>query len=276
MWQLPVDRPALMGILNVTPDSFSENGLNFNKSDAIDAAKRMIQEGADILDVGGESTRPGAAPVTVDEELRRVVPVIGAIAGLGAPISIDTRKALVARAALDAGASIVNDVTALKDPSMVEVCAGAECFVCLMHMKGEPQTMQKDPVYDDVVAEVKAYLLDRADSVEKAGISKERIWLDPGIGFGKTALHNFLLLNSLSVLVECGYPVLVGVSRKSFVGAATGAPADRRLAGSIAAQVLAQSSGVKVVRAHDVAEARQAIDVAAAILKPSSFSKHPA
>jgi dihydropteroate synthase len=278
--ELPSDRPALMGILNVTPDSFSEQGLNFKTQDAIDAGLRMVlDEGADLLDVGGESTRPGAAPVSEEEEIRRVAPVIEALAAipLSIPISIDTRKPAVAKAALSAGARIVNDVTALEDPEMQAVCDQGWATVCLMHMKGAPQTMQANPVYEDVVSEVLAFLIERAGIVQNAGITAARIWIDPGIGFGKTPMHNLELLHNLSRFVETGFPVLIGVSRKSSIGVyAGGAPVDQRLPGTLAAQVLAQHAGVRIIRAHDVKAARQAIDVAAAILKPSSFSKRPA
>ena len=254
-----------MAILNVTPDSFSENGLNFNQSLAVDAAKRMVDEGADILDIGGESTRPGADPVESEVEIARVVPVIKASVSLGVPISIDTRKGIVAQAALEAGATIVNDVTALSDPQMLPVCVDSGCHVCLMHIQ-----------YGDVVVEVFDYLEQRAMEVEAQGISRSKIWLDPGIGFGKSALHNLLLLHALPNLVSVGYPVLIGVSRKSFIGVLSGANVGQRLPGTLAAQVLAQHAGVKIIRAHDVKEARQAIDVAAAILTPSSFSRLPA
>lgn len=277
MFELPIDRPALMGIVNVTPDSFSENGLNFESQSAIEAGIRMIEDGADLLDVGGESTRPGADPVSEDEEIRRVLPVIKALAAKSIAVSVDTRKPAVARAALSAGAQIVNDVTALEDPQMAAVCAEAGCTVCLMHMKGAPQTMQAKPVYDDVVAEVLAFLLDRVTMAGRVGVLRERIWLDPGIGFGKTPIHNLELLHGLPQFVATGLPVLIGVSRKSSIGVYSGGAAvDQRLPGSLAAQVLAQASGVRIVRAHDVREARQAIDVAAAILKPSSFSMRPA
>ena len=263
-----------MGIVNVTPDSFSEHGLNFNRSDAVDAGLKMFDEGADLLDIGGESTRPGADPVSIEEELRRVVPVIEVLAAKGIALSIDTRKAAVAKVALSAGALIVNDVTALGDPEMASVCASTGCFLCLMHMQGAPQTMQANPTYDDVVSEVLQFLLDRACLAEQSGIAGEKVWIDPGIGFGKTPMHNLLLLNSLSRLAESGYPVLIGVSRKSSIGVfAGGATVEHRLPGTLAAQVLAQAFGVRVIRAHDVGEARQAIDVAAAILRPSSFSK---
>ena len=277
MFALPIDRPALMGIVNVTPDSFSENGLNYDPYDAVEAGKRMMDEGADILDVGGESTRPGAATVDAEEELRRVIPVIEGLVALGAKVSVDTRKSEVARRALSIGATIVNDVTALGDPAMLACCTKARSAVCLMHMQGGPETMQRQPYYDDVVSEVLKFLLERADLALKAGITQSQIWLDPGIGFGKTPMHNLLLLNHLSTFVATGFPIMIGVSRKSSIGVyAGGAPVDQRLPGTLAAQVLGQAAGVRIVRAHDVKEARQAIDVAGAILKPSSFSKRPA
>ena len=277
MFRLPEDRPALMGIVNVTPDSFSENGVNFLTSTAIDAGTRMLDEGADILDVGGESTRPGAVPISAEEESRRVLPVIEGLARIGARISVDTSKATVAAAALRAGAVIVNDVTAYRDKDMLSVCLEAKCTVCAMHMQGMPPTMQVNPTYDEVVPDVLAYLVDRAQAAERVGLPRSQIWIDPGIGFGKSPMHNLLLLNHLNEFVQTEYPVLIGVSRKSSIGAfAGGAPVDQRLPGTLAAQVLAQAAGVRIIRAHDVKEARQAIDVAAAILKPSSFSMRPA
>jgi dihydropteroate synthase len=274
LYQLPEDRPALMGIVNVTPDSFSENGVNFLPSEAIDAGKRMLDEGADLLDIGGESTRPGAAPVEQEEEIRRILPVIKALASVGAVISVDTRKSAVASAALDAGAVIVNDVSSFQDREMLSVCVNAKCTVCLMHMQGVPETMQANPSYDNVVHDVLEYLLDRAQLAKEFRLHPSQIWIDPGIGFGKTPMHNLVLLNHLADFVKTGYPVLIGVSRKSSIGTfAGGVPVDQRLPGTLAAQVLAQAAGVRIIRAHDVKEARQAIDVAAAIIKPSSFSK---
>ncbi len=263
-----------MAILNVTPDSFSESGTYFRHADAVLAAQRMKEDGADLIDVGGESTRPGATEVSVEEEIRRVVPVIESIVSLGLPISIDTRKSEVALEALKAGAVIVNDVSGLSDPRMVEVCLEEQATICLMHMKGTPQTMQKEAHYSDLVAEVRDFLLNRATGLVKIGIDPKRIWLDPGIGFAKTAHDNFKILNELSQFVELGYPILIGVSRKSFIGALSGANAESRLPGTLAAQVLAQASGARIIRAHDVAQARQAIDITATILKPSLFSKH--
>lgn len=275
-FHLPPDRPALMGILNVTPDSFSDGGLHFEPSAAIDAARRMVEEGADLIDVGGESTRPGSEGISLEEELRRVVPVVRAIAADGVTVSIDTMKPQTARAALDAGATIVNDVTALSNPEMIDVVADAGCIVCLMHMKGEPRTMQVSPVYDDVIREVRDYLLDRAELAVACDIPSDRIWIDPGIGFGKNLEHNLSLLRHLESFVETGYPVLVGVSRKSFIGRILRPmdplPVEDRLEGTLAAQVVAQMKGAKIIRAHDVKQARRAIDMTAAIQIPKGTS----
>ncbi|AIE86756.1 dihydropteroate synthase [Fimbriimonas ginsengisoli] len=259
----------LMGILNVTPDSFSDGGRYQNASDAVRFALQMIEDGADLIDVGGESTRPRAEPVSLDDELRRVLPVVEELSAGGIQVSVDTMKPEVARRALAAGARVINDVTALREPEMREICAGAECTVCLMHMKGEPRTMQESPAYEDVVSEVREFLLGAAHQAEAAGVKREKIWLDPGIGFGKTVEHNLALLRNLDKLVETGYPVLVGVSRKSFLGKFSGTgvlPVEERLPGTLAAQVLAQAQGARIIRAHDVLEARRAIDVASAIL----------
>jgi len=267
MFALPVGRPAVMGVLNVTPDSFSDGGVFFETDRAVDAGLRMTDEGADLIDVGGESTRPGASPVDQDEERRRVVPVIERLAGRGIVVSIDTSKATVARAALDGGAQVVNDVTAFADPEMAGVCAVSECSLCLMHMQGEPRTMQEAPRYDDVVADVKAFLVERAEAAQQAGIARDRIWIDPGIGFGKTLAHNLSLLARIDEFVATGYPVLIGVSRKSFIGKILGGlPADQRLEGTLAVQVLAQAAGARILRAHDVLQVRRAVETAAAVL----------
>jgi len=273
-FQLPPHRPALMGILNTTPDSFSDGGLYANAQAAVDAGLRMVEEGADLIDVGGESTRPGAQPVSLEEELARTIPVIEALASRGVTVSIDTFKPEVARQALASGAEVVNDITALSSPEMARVCADSRCIVCLMHMQGEPRTMQANPAYSDVVREVREFLVNSATQAEAAGVSRDRIWIDPGIGFGKTLQHNLTLLAHLDRLVETGYPVLAGVSRKSFIGrlAADGKsalPTEERLPGTLAAQVLAQAKGARIIRAHDVKEARQAIEVAAGILGAS-------
>jgi dihydropteroate synthase len=259
--------PKLMGVVNVTPDSFSDGGLYLDPEAAVAHGRELTEAGAEILDVGGESTRPGAEPVSVEEELRRVVPVIRGLSGAGPRISVDTSKAAVAAAALDAGAEIVNDVTALRgDPEMAPLCAERGATVVLMHMLGEPRTMQEDPRYDDVVAEVKAFLAERLKAAVAAGIAEERVWLDPGIGFGKTGAHNMELLRRLGELRELGRPLVVGTSRKSFIGKVDGSPADRRLGGTIASSVHAAAEGAAILRVHDVAEVRQAMAVAAAIL----------
>ena len=257
----------LMGVVNVTPDSFSDGGLYLDPERAIAHGRELVKAGAEILDVGGESTRPGADPVGEDEELRRVVPVIRGLAGSQSRISVDTSKATVAAAALDAGAEIVNDVTALRgDPDMADLCAECGATVVLMHMLGEPRTMQDDPRYEDVVADVKAFLAARLEAAVAAGIAEERVWLDPGIGFGKTGAHNMELLRRLGELRELGRPLVVGTSRKSFIGRVDGSPADQRLGGTIASSVLAAAEGADVLRVHDVSEMRQALAVATAIL----------
>jgi len=257
----------LMGVVNVTPDSFSDGGLYLDPEAAVAHGGELAAAGAEILDVGGESTRPGAEPVAEAEELARVIPVVSGLAGAGSQVSVDTSKAAVAAAALDAGAEIVNDVTALRaDRDMGPLCAERGATVVLMHMLGDPQTMQEDPRYDDVVAEVKAFLVQRLEAAVAAGIDEERVWLDPGIGFGKTAAHNMELLRRLGELRELGRPLVVGTSRKSFIGKLDGSPADQRLGGTIASSVLAAAEGADVLRVHDVAEVRQALTVAAAIL----------
>jgi dihydropteroate synthase len=256
----------LMGVINVTPDSFSDGGRYLDPEVAVAHGVRLESEGAAILDVGGESTRPAADEVPADEELRRVLPVVEGLREVTrAQISIDTSKAEVAEAALDAGATLVNDVTALRgDPRMAEVVAtsGAEC--CLMHMLGNPRTMQRDPRYQDVVAEVKAFLEERLSVAVEAGIPEERILLDPGIGFGKTAEHNLELLARLDELVELGRPVVIGTSNKSFLGRITGRPLGQRLAGTIATCVVAYERGARVFRVHEAAPVGDALAVTAA------------
>jgi dihydropteroate synthase len=257
----------LMGVVNVTPDSFSDGGLYLDPERAIEHGRELEAAGAAILDVGGESTRPGAAEVSEAEERRRVEPVIAALAGGGAEVSVDTSKSAVAAAALDAGAAIVNDVTALRgDPEMAGLCAERGPIVVLMHMAGNPRTMQRNPVYEDVVDEVRAFLAERVEAALAAGVAEERIWLDPGIGFGKTAEHNLELLRRLSELAELGRPLVVGTSRKSFIGRLDGSAAGERLGGSIASSVLAAAEGASVLRVHDVAEMAEAMTVATAIL----------
>ncbi|HET9678002.1 MAG TPA: dihydropteroate synthase [Solirubrobacterales bacterium] len=257
----------LMGVVNVTPDSFSDGGLYLDPGAAVAHGRELAEAGAEILDVGGESTRPGADPVSEGEELRRVVPVIRGLSGSQSRISVDTSKAEVAAAALDAGAEIVNDVTALRgDAEMAGLCAERGATVVLMHMLGAPRTMQDDPRYGDVVEDVKAFLAERLAAAVAAGIEEDRVWLDPGIGFGKTAAHNMELLRRLSELRELGRPLVIGTSRKSFIGKVDGSAADQRLGGTIASSVLAAAEGAEVLRVHDVAEVRQALAVAAAIL----------
>lgn len=270
MSDAPTPRFTLMGVINVTPDSFSDGGRFLDSGAAIVHGLRLRQEGADILDIGGESTRPGAAPVSADEEIARVLPVIqGLVGALGAGIriSIDTSKAAVASAALTAGATMVNDVTALRDPKMAAVVAGARADLCLMHMLGDPRTMQNDPHYEDVVRDVKTFLVSRLQYAVASGVPAERILLDPGIGFGKTMEHNLELLARLEELVELGRPVVIGTSRKSFLGRLTGRRVDERLAATIATCVIAYERGATIFRVHDVAPVKDALLVAAATVR---------
>ncbi len=266
------DAARLMGIVNVTPDSFSDGGLFLDEDAAVAHGRALAAEGADLLDVGGESTRPGAAAVSAEEELARVGPVVEALAGSsgpGLPVSIDTSKRAVAAAAIEAGATVVNDVTALRaEPDLAAICAEAGVEVCLMHMRGDPRTMQENPEYDDVVDEIRAFLAERIEFAVSEGIAEERIWVDPGIGFGKTLEHNLELLRRLGELNQLGRPLVIGTSRKSFLGKLTGAPVDQRLGGTVASGVLAYSDGADILRVHDVGPVRDAIAVAQAILDP--------
>ena len=263
---LDLAEPAVMGVLNVTPDSFSEGGHPVDPASAVTRGRRLAAEGAAIVDVGGESTRPGAAPVPVAVEIDRVVPVIRRLAAdLAVPVSVDTSKPEVMRAAVAAGAQMINDVRALTAPGALEAAAEAGAAVCLMHMQGEPATMQDDPSYGDVVAEVRDFLRARAAACVAAGIARERICIDPGIGFGKRVEHNLALLARLDELAGLGFPVLLGVSRKSLIGIITGRPAGARLAGSIAFAALAVARGAAIVRAHDVAATLDAVKAAAAL-----------
>jgi dihydropteroate synthase len=259
-----------MGIVNVTPDSFSDGGDFFDPEAAAARAATMLDEGADVVDVGGESTRPGSDPVSTGEEIRRVVPVIRAIlsARPGAVVSVDTYRAQTAEAALEAGAKVVNDVTALRgDPRMAALVAGARCPVVLMHMKGEPKTMQKNPFYEDVVREVSDFLAARAGHAVEAGVEPENVVVDPGIGFGKTLEHNLTLLRHLDAIVQPGFPVLVGASRKSFIGKITDVEEARdRVFGTVAANVLALEKGAAIFRVHDVRANKEALTVARAVL----------
>ncbi len=257
-----------MGVVNVTPDSFSDGGVNFDPGDAAASARRLLAEGAAIVDVGGESTRPGAERVTTEEELRRVVPVLEALQGL--PVSIDTAKSEVAARALDLGAEFVNDVTALRgDPELAGVVAEHDAYLCLMHMQGEPRTMQADPRYEDLVAEVVRFLADRLTFAVSQGIREESICLDPGIGFGKTVEHNFELLRRLDELTALGRPILVGISRKSSLGKIMGDPDAKTgtTAASVGAAVLAYERGASIFRVHDVREHVEALTAARAIVR---------
>jgi dihydropteroate synthase len=249
-----------MGVLNVTPDSFSDGGRFVDPKTAVEHGRRMHELGAAIVDVGGESTRPGAQPVSVEEELARVRPVLEGLSGM--PTSIDTSKAEVARRALELGAELVNDVTALRgDPGMAQVVAECGAFVCLMHMQGEPRTMQESPSYGDVVREVHDFLAQRVAAAQRAGIARDRIVVDPGFGFGKTASHNLQLLRRLSSFEDLGVPLLAGLSRKSTLVKITGRPVDERLAGSLAMALLALQGGARILRVHDVKETRDVIAV---------------
>ncbi len=259
-------RCLLMGILNITPDSFSDGGAYHSTGEAVERAVAMVADGADIIDIGGESTRPGAAPVAASEELRRILPVIeGLRARSDVPISIDTRRAAVAAAAIDAGADIINDVSALRhDMEMAGVAARTGAPVVLMHMQGTPQTMQREPSYRNVVEEVKLFFTERVAFCRGAGI--DQIILDPGIGFGKTVAHNLALLRGLPAFLPLGFPLLVGTSRKAFIGAVTGAAVAERLPGTIASSVLACANGACILRVHDVREMRAAIEITEAII----------
>jgi dihydropteroate synthase len=260
-------RPSVMGVVNVTPDSFSDGGVNFRAEDAVASARRMIEEGAAIVDVGGESTRPGSEGVSLDEELRRVEPVLEALGG-DVPVSIDTVKAEVARRAVELGAELVNDVTALRgDPDLAGVVADSGAYVCLMHMKGKPRTMQDNPTYEDVAVEVASFLEERLRFAVEAGIPEERICLDPGFGFGKTVEQNFELLARLGEIVALGRPVVVGLSRKRSLGRILGDPEATTgpLSASIAAAVEAYERGATIFRVHDVREHVEALTVAAAV-----------
>lgn len=252
---LSLDGPCVMGVVNVTPDSFSDGGLYADPGAAVAHAHRLVAEGAVIVDVGGESTRPGAAAVSVEDELARVLPVVERLAReLPVPVSIDTSKPEVIRAAADAGAGMINDVYALRRPGALEAAARSALPVCLMHMQGEPRTMQQSPRYDDIVSDVEAFLRERMAACEAAGIARERILVDPGFGFGKTDEHNLALLRALPRIAAIGPPVLVGLSRKSMIGRLTGRGVDQRLAGSLALALAAVAGGARLVRAHDVVE----------------------
>ena len=251
----------MLGIVNVTADSFSDGGKFLDPSRAIEHGMRLRDDGADFVDVGGESTRPGAAPVPADEELRRVMPVVEALVKEGVAVSVDTLKPEVMRAAIAAGCAVVNDVNAFRADGAIDAVARAKVGLIVMHMKGTPEDMQKDPRYDDVAAEVKSFLLARAAALEAAGVARHRIALDPGFGFGKTVAHNKALLHGLPALAATGYPILAGLSRKKMIGDFTGRPAAERVAGSVAAALLAVQNGASLVRVHDVRETVDAINV---------------
>ncbi|MFZ0625573.1 MAG: dihydropteroate synthase [Acidimicrobiia bacterium] len=271
---LQLSRGLLMGVLNVTPDSFSDGGLHFEQSDAMAAARTMVAQGADLIDVGGESTRPGAQPVDVAEETRRVIPVIARLAEDGVAVSVDTAKTSVARAAIAAGASVINDVTGAGSPGMVELMADSGAGVVVMHMQGTPRDMQVNPRYDDVVAEVAAWLSMRAQTLIDGGISRESIAVDPGMGFGKTVSHNLELLSRLHEIADLGFPVVLGTSRKSFLGKLTGIedPARRDEATAITT-AMGFERGARIFRVHDVARSRAALGVAAAIVTPQQWEE---
>lgn len=264
-FRFDTDRPLIMGVVNVTPDSFSDGGHFLRTEAAVAHALRLVDEGADLLDVGGESTRPGAAPVALDEERRRVLPVIEALAAAGVPLSVDTQKPELMREAVAAGAALINDVNGFEAPGALEAVAGSDCAICIMHRQGDPRTMQQSPQYANVVAEVDAWLKQRAAAAAQAGIGRERIVLDPGFGFGKTLEHNLALLRGLEVIAAAGHPVLAGLSRKSMIGALTGKPVGERMPGSVAAALLAAQRGAAILRVHDVGATRDALAVWSAL-----------
>lgn len=260
-YALSLERPLIMGIVNVTPDSFSDGGRHAAFPDALAHARRLLEEGADIIDIGGESTRPGAPPVALDDERRRVLPVIESLAAARVPISIDTQKPELMAEAVRAGASMVNDVNALCAPGALEAVAGTSAGVCLMHKKGDPRTMQQDPRYDDVVGEVRDFLAARVAAAARAGIARERLVVDPGFGFGKTLEHNLTLLRHLDAIAALGVPVLAGLSRKSTLGRLTGRPIEERVYAGVAAALIAVDKGAALVRVHDVAATRDALAI---------------
>jgi dihydropteroate synthase len=264
-FKFDLSRPLVMGIVNVTPDSFSDGGLHLQRDAALAHAHQLIAEGADLLDIGGESTRPGAKPVGIQEELDRVLPVIEGLRGAPVPVSIDTFKPEVMRAAIAAGAQMVNDINALQDAAAMNIVAGANVAVCLMHKQGDPQTMQQQPNYQNVVAEVSAFLRERIAASEAAGIRRDRIAIDPGFGFGKTLAHNLTLLCELGKLTGLDVPILAGLSRKSMLGAVTGRDTGQRLPASIAAALIAVQRGANVVRVHDVGATVDALKVLDAV-----------
>jgi dihydropteroate synthase len=264
-FRLALDRPLVMGVVNVTPDSFYDGGLHASTAAAIAHARRLVEEGADLLDIGGESSRPGSEAVSLDGELARVLPVLDGLRELELPISVDTTKPAVMRAAIAHGASMINDITALGAPGALEAVAAGAAAVCLMHMRGEPKTMQADPAYADVVAEVRGFLAARVAVCVAAGIPRDRITIDPGFGFGKTVEHNLMLLRELGAIAALGVPVLAGWSRKSSLGRVTGRAPEERLASSLAAALIAVQRGARIVRVHDVAATRDVFAVLDAV-----------
>jgi dihydropteroate synthase len=264
-FRLSLARPLVMGVVNVTPDSFYDGGRHASTAAAIAHARRLADEGADLLDVGGESSRPGSDAVSLDEELTRVLPVLDGLRDLELPLSVDTTKPAVMRAAITAGAAMINDITALAAPGAIAAVAASDAAVCLMHMRGEPKTMQAEPIYVDVVAEVREFLAARASACVAAGIARDRITVDPGFGFGKTVEHNLALLRELDAIAALGFPVLAGWSRKSSLGRIAGRGPEERLAASLAAALIAVQHGAKIVRVHDVAATRDVLAVLAAV-----------
>lgn len=260
-FELSLERPLVMGIVNITPDSFSDGGEHDNTENAVSHARRLIDDGAHILDLGGESTRPGADPVSVQDELARLLPVIEALRDCGVPLSIDTFKPAVMRAVLDAGADMINDIYGFRQPGAIDAVAQSDCGLCVMHMQGEPGTMQAAPHYRDLLDEIDLFLAERTQQLRAAGVDARRIVLDPGFGFGKTADHNYQLLSELSRLLDANYPLLTGLSRKRMIGEATGKPVGQRLAGSIAGALACVARGASIVRVHDVAETVDALKV---------------
>lgn len=264
-FELILDRPFVMGIVNLTPDSFSGDGLATDTSAAIAHARRQIEAGADLLDLGAESSRPGAIPTSLDDELKRLLPVLDALRDCGVPISVDTYKPEVMRAAIAHGAAMINDIFALRRPGAIEAVADSDCAVCLMHMQGEPLTMQQSPQYADVITEVGGFLEERIGALLAAGIARDRLVLDPGFGFGKTVQHNVQLLRHLDALSASGLPILAGLSRKSMLGAITGRPVEDRASASVAAALIATQRGATILRVHDVAATCDALAVLRAV-----------